>query len=158
MEKIREVIKSNRFAKAITVIAIIIIALLIFQAGIFVGFKKAEYGNALAGNWEQVFGRRGFGGTGFSNPFGDFTSSHGAVGKIVKLELPKILITGPDNIEKSVIIGDDTLIRVFRSDLASTSLKEGDNVVVIGTPDRTGEIEARLIRVISTDFATSTGQ
>ncbi len=83
---------------------------------------------------------------------------HGAVGKIVKVSLPSIVIEGPDNIEKEVIINESTLIRSSGPDATSTDLKMDDFVTILGTPNEDGQIQAKLIRVLPAPalFGTST--
>ena len=143
---VKEVVKSNKFTKSLYAIGGIIIILLIFQAGVFVGFKKAEFSNRWAGKFRETFGSRNFGHMKMMG--GDYLTSHGAVGKIIKIELPKIFIIGADNVEKSVVIDDDTLIRVMRENIFSTSLKTGDDIIIIGSPNNSGEILAKLVRVV----------
>ena len=78
----------------------------------------------------------------------DLPEAHGAAGKIIKTELPTFVIEGTDKVEKVIRTDDDTSIRRFRESVAATDLKIGDFVIVIGTPNDAGEIEARLIRLM----------
>jgi len=73
---------------------------------------------------------------------------HGAVGRIIKVSLPTMVVSGPDNLEKVVMIKDDTIVRQFRSDLKPGDLKIDQNVVVVGSPNEDGQIEAKLIRLM----------
>jgi hypothetical protein len=75
---------------------------------------------------------------------------NGAVGKIVSINLPTIVVASPDNIEKTINISDNTLIRQFRDTLNAKDLTVGEHVVVLGeisNPDN-GVIDAKLIRLI----------
>jgi hypothetical protein len=47
-----------------------------------------------------------------------------------------------------ILIKDSTLIRASRSSLEPENLKLGDRIVVIGTPNTEGYIQASLIRII----------
>jgi hypothetical protein len=78
----------------------------------------------------------------------DFTESHGAAGKIIKISLPTITVATPDNFEKTIYISSSTLIREFKEIIASSSLKVDDIVVAIGVPKENGQIQAKLIRVM----------
>ena len=152
MEEIKKQLQSKTFKKILCVVGSIILALVIFQAGIFVGFHKASFSNTLGDNYHQAFGARPFGMTGDS----EYPVAHGAVGKIIKVTLPTLLILGPDNIEKVIVIKDETLIREFREAIKPTDLKVGDQIVVIGSPDSSSNIDAELIRRVP-EGMTGTG-
>lgn len=80
-------------------------------------------------------------GLGLPNP-------HGANGKIIKIELPIIIVADKDNTEKVVIIGDDTKIIKQKTEISSTELDLDDFVVIIGNPNDQGQIKAKLIRLL----------
>ncbi len=126
----KEFLQSKAFKRITCGTVILLLALLIFQAGEFIGYKKA----------------------GFSYNFGEryyrFSETHGAIGKIIKIDLPNITLDGRDNIEKNIIITASTTIRIQREDLKSIDLKVGDSIMVIGLPNDKAEIEAKLIRVL----------
>jgi hypothetical protein len=144
--------QSKIFTKILYVVGILIIALIIFQAGMFVGFRKAEFSGKFGNNYRETFGgpRGGFGIGMMQGFFGDenFPSAHGAVGKIIKINLPTLVVIGPDNVEKVVLIKDDTQIVEFRQQIKPADLKLDDYIVVIGTPNNSSQIEAKLIRIM----------
>ena len=72
---------------------------------------------------------------------------HGAAGKIVSIALPLIVVAGPDNLEKTLVIDEDTEIREFQNTITKDKLQVGDFIIVLGTPNEAGEIEAKLIRL-----------
>jgi hypothetical protein len=86
----------------------------------------------------------------FGFPGGEFTSSYGVTGTIVKINLPTIIVEGADKVEKVVVLNDKTIIREFRNDVKASDLKAGDPIIVIGSPDSSAQIEAKLIRVMPT--------
>ncbi|MDD4989277.1 MAG: hypothetical protein PHV42_02525 [Candidatus Pacebacteria bacterium] len=143
---IKEVYESKKARHIFFGICIAIIALLIFQAGIFVGFKKAEFSEQLGENYYQAFGTSSRGPVGFFRE--DIAGGHGASGKIVRINLPTLVISNSDNTEKVIIITDDTLIRRFRDQIAATDIKVGDLAIVLGEPDTKGQISAKLIRLL----------
>ena len=151
MDIIKEKFKSQTFKKVLVVIGSLILALIIFQAGMFVGFEKASFSYGWGNNYRQTFGepRNGFA-TGMmpGSPDDFFPSANGAIGKIVKINLPTLVVIGPDNVEKVILISNDTLIREFRNQIQATDLKVNDEIVAIGSPDSSSQIEAKLIRVI----------
>ncbi len=148
METIKHKLQSKTFRTVLYVIGSLIVALVIFQAGIFVGFHKAQFSGSLGDNYRREFGERSFGMIPGMTRDSSYPVSNGAVGKIIKIALPTLVIIGPDNIEKTIVLNNDTLIREFRDAIKPTDLKVNDEVVVIGSPNSTSEIEAKLIRLM----------
>lgn len=142
----------------------LIVALLIFQAGIFVGYHKASFSYGSGDNFHRMFGsperhgmmeREGM----MGSNFGGFTSAYGTTGTIVKISLPTIVVAGTDKVEKVVVVNEKTILRLFRNDIAPADLKVGYNVIVVGAPNSSSQIEAKLIRVLPTNLnATSTNK
>jgi hypothetical protein len=107
------------------------------MAGVHLGYEKASFSSRLGDNYRQVFG-----------PSRNLPGAFGATGKVLKINLPIILVSSPDNVEKSVLISTTTVIRKFRDSDDLADIKVGDNVAVIGTPNDKGEIEAKFIRIM----------
>ncbi len=125
---------------------LIILAVLfgIFQAGVFVGFHKASFLFKFGDNYYKTFGERGE-----MPPFRDeMAGGHGTIGKIVKVELPTLIVLGPDNIEKIVITTASTTVHQFRDFLPVDKLAVDQIITVIGYPNEQGQIVAKLIRVM----------
>lgn len=153
MDSIKTILSSRAFRKLSLIIVGAIVILLIFQAGVFVGFHKASFSNRWGENYRDILGlNRSFRSAGRTSLRevlgGDYLTSHGAVGKIIKIELPKFIVVGNDNVEKIINTTDDTTILQFRNKIKTTDLKLDDYIVVIGSPNNKGEVEAKLIRVI----------
>ena len=53
-----------------------------------------------------------------------------------------------DNTEKVILIKSDTKIQKMKADIQTTDLSMNDFIVVIGSPDSQGQIEAKFIRVM----------
>lgn len=151
---------SKKTRKVAFVVLSVIVALLVFQAGVAVGYRKASFSRQLGNNFYRVFdgratssvmGPHGAGVPG-GKPFMMFgegvPGGHGAAGFVVSVSLPSIVVVGPDGIERIVVIGDETDIRRFRDTASSTELAVDDFVVVLGTPNNDGQIDARLIRIL----------
>lgn len=136
--------------------------LLSFKTGEFVGYKKARFSYRWAENYHQNFGgpQNGF----MRGPMGkfmpahmvgfirdvagkDYTSAHGITGAILKIDGNAIVIQGQDGIEKTFLVSDSTIIKKRRGALVLKDLKTDDTVVIIGSPNDQGQIEAKLIRV-----------
>jgi hypothetical protein len=145
-EDIKKVFESKVAFRILIGIGILIIALLIFSAGIIIGFHKASFERAWEENYERNFGPKPngpiFGQTNFPN-------THGAIGKILKIELPTIIVQdNKDNTEKVILLKADTRIEKTNTAIAGQDLKIDDFVVVIGTPNPQGQIEAKFIRIM----------
>jgi hypothetical protein len=144
-EDIKKVFESEVSFKVLCGIGVIIVALLIFSAGVTVGFRKASFGRAWGEHYNENFGM----GRSVISPnsmMGYFPNAHGATGKIVKIELPNIIVK--DNTEKTILISNDTTIAKGRDGIGAADLKVDDFIIAIGTPDDKGVIEAKFIRVI----------
>lgn len=143
---IKEYIRSQSFKGVLTGVAITLVVLCVFQAGVFVGYRKASFTYHSGDNYYRTFGERH---DTFNMPVRTgFVAAHGAVGKIVSITLPTFMVEGPDNVEKVVLIGTSTLIRRFDEQLQPTDLKADDFVVVLGEPNEEAQIEAKLIRIM----------
>ncbi len=123
----------------------LIVLLFVFQAGMLVGFRRAGFSRGLGDNYYRVFGR------GEPMPMmrpNGFTEAYGATGKIISVNLPTIVVENRDNVEKTILIKDDTIIREFRNDLKPADLKVNDFITVVGSPNSQSQIEAKLVRVM----------
>ena len=144
-EKMLKFFESKVLVKILYSIGIIIVLVLIFSSGISVGFRKASFGHAWEENYERNFGMMpGNPGLGENN----FPNAHGAIGKIIKIELPTIIVEDKDSTEKVVLIKDDTKIEKMRVEIMPSDLAIDDFLVVIGSPNAQGQIEAKFIRVM----------
>ena len=146
---IKEYIQSQSFKGVIIGLCIAIMVLIIFQAGIAVGERRSSFAHRFGDNFERNFKDPRGGGfmpRGFSG--GDMPGGHGAVGEIISVTLPNIIVSGPDNLEKTVVVNDSTEIREFRNTLKASDLKVGEFIVVLGSPNDSGQVEAKLIRLV----------
>lgn len=136
------------------VIGALIVALLVFEVGFEVGSRKAGF----SCHWGENY-RRNFGGQtqGFLKEFKneDLVGAHGVFGKIIKIDGQEIVIQDRGNVEKIVIVKDDTVIQRFRGTVNLTDLKVDDQVVIIGEPNTDGKIEARFIRILPTPLTVN---
>jgi hypothetical protein len=159
---INKFFQSKLFRGIIFGIAAFIILLLIFKAGTFVGFRKADFSYKWGENYNRNFAgpRGGFLG-GFERE--DLMNAHGVIGQIIKIDpstssgqatstnsgqTGTVIIKGKDDIEKIIIVKDNTVIRRLNETVKLNDLKIGDYIVVIGGPDNNGQIEAEFIRLM----------
>ena len=148
-EKLKRFLESKILVGILYGIGIIIVLTMVFSAGVSVGFHRASFGKAWGENYERNFGMmRGEGMNRFDNVEQGFPNDHGAIGKIVKITLPTIIVTDKDNTEKVILISSDTKVEKMREEIKSSDLKIDDFIVVIGSPNTQGQIDAKFIRVM----------
>lgn len=128
-------------------IAAIVAVLIILFVGINIGEHRARFVGQYGENYQRNFlGPRGGMMGGFFNQRAPV--SNGAVGEIVSVNLPQLVVSGPDNLEKTILVGTSTVIRQFQQNLNESQLKTGDFITVLGDPNDQGQIVAKLIRVM----------
>jgi len=130
--------------------------LLAFGIGMKIGTLKARYSYRWAENYHRNFAgpKGGFFGDWQkpSFPAGDFIESHGTFGEIIQINDNNLIVKGRNDVEKVIILTDKTIIQKGRKTAEKESLKVGDQIVVIGSPNEEGQIEAKLIRVFAREL------
>lgn len=140
----KELIKSKPFTAALAIFGVLALLLITFGAGVSFGYHRAVFSHRFGENYERNFGRpgpRGF----IDNPG---MPGHGAAGRIVETASSSLIIADPREGEASIVVTSSTQIRRFNDNLTLADLKAGDFIVVIGSPDEQGRIQARFIRVM----------
>ncbi len=142
--------QSKSFKVALIALGALIVLLLVFKVGVFVGYKKANFSYRWGENYHRNFGgpQGGFFGD-FRRGFGDrdYINANGTFGSIIKIDNSTLVIKGKSDVEKTVLISEKTMISSRRESLNISDLKVDDRAVVIGSPNEQGQIEAKLIRV-----------
>jgi hypothetical protein len=141
-------LKSQTFKRVLYALGVFLVLLLVFQVGVFTGFRKATFSYRWAENYENNFG--GPRGRGLLPGIGgdSFINGHGTAGQIIKLDTSGIVVRGQDNTEKLISVSGDTRIVRNRQVIRESDLKAGDFIVVIGSPNASGRMDAELIRVL----------
>lgn len=146
-KQIQEQLQSKRTRSIVKTIGIAAITLLVFSAGMEVGFMKASFNYHFGESYYRSFGPENS-----AHDVGlipnDIGDAHGAAGKIVSINLPTLVMTTADNTEKIIRLDDDTVIREMRDTIPASNLKTSDFIVVIGSPNAGAEVEAKFIRVM----------
>lgn len=161
MKKIQELISLKIVKYILGGTGLLVLLLAVFGCGMYVGFSKARFSYQWGENYHRIFGGpqlfgppprdlpRKMGGmmnreigVGFINP-------NSAAGVVIRFDSSTLYIKGNDNVERSIIVNDQTVIRQGRNNISVIDLKTDDQVVVLGTPSSTGQIEAKLIRVFN---------
>lgn len=146
-------LKNNNMRIAAIVVGSVILALVIFAAGVSVGIHKARFSNKFAENYERNFmGHKG-GFMGGPEKYirgmegRDFRNAHGIAGIVISIADNNIVIKDRDNRENTITVSDKTIIKRGRDSIKITDLKNDDGIVVMGKPGDNGVINADLIRV-----------
>ena len=129
-------------------LGVVIVVALIFQAGVYVGFRKASFAFRFGDNFYRAFDGPKRGPAGMMEFDRGLPGRHGVVGKVVKVEDSTLVISGQDNIEHTVRINKGTVIKRFRGNASTTDLLTDSYVMVLGKPNDQSEIEAKLIRLV----------
>ena len=144
--------QSKLLKRTAIVLGLLIIILASFGVGVFVGYNKARFSYAWSDYYDRNFGRPPLndgplppGGFGFS-PNDNFVSGHGTSGSIISVGSSSIAVSGNDGIERTVLLSTSTIVREHRGDIRFGDLRVGEPVVVIGSTNNQGQIEARFIR------------
>lgn len=151
MKDILEIIRSKTFQKVIVSLAMFLLLILVFSAGVRVGHRRTLFAYRFN---EQHFGPFG-GPPGFpgEGPFPElrgkrFLISRGAFGTIADIDSSSsVLLVASSEGEKTVSVASDTLIVAGRHPAVFSDLRVADRVVVIGRPDEDGNIRAKIIRI-----------
>jgi hypothetical protein len=143
----KEFTQSKHFSRIIYIIGAILVALIVFQAGIFVGYRIA----AFSINWDNAHNGNARDPRSIFAPFSrdaDDMNPHGTIGEIISIQLPEIMVKGSSGNETIVLIASTTSIRNMRNQASASDLKIGMQIVTVGTPDEQGQIHATFIRII----------
>lgn len=145
----KNLLNSNRLRPALYILGAAAILLTVFQAGIFVGYRKAEFSYRWGDNYIRTFGEDKNRYPSLPGmPMNRFPSVNGITGKIITMNLPAIVVAGNDGVERVVMLDGGSSVRRLREEIGQSELKAGDTIVVIGSPDESGRIQAKLVRLI----------
>lgn len=122
----------SSYSKIIAALGILLLLLIVFSAGVSVGYNRASQ-------------------TGPNRIY-----SHGAIGNITSIEFPNMVVRGPNRAEQVITVGTSTVVRMMRAPATLSDLSIGRQVVVIGSSRNDGRIQATFIRIIPALPATST--
>lgn len=141
------VVQSKFFKGFIFGLLAFLILIFIFKVGEVVGIKKANFSYQWSNNYHQNFGGPK---QGFLQGFGDkdFIEANGVVGQVIKTTEDSLTVKGRGDIEKVVLIGQDTTIKKLQENVNVDQIQIDEMVVIIGEPNEQGQIEAKLIRIM----------
>jgi hypothetical protein len=139
--------EKKSYTKLLSILAVLLIAWIVFSAGMFVGYHKA----AFSLDRDDLY-RKGFGSP--DSPFAPFmhgsddVNPHGAMGQIVSVNFPLLMIKSPGNAEQIIILSSSTTIRLLHGMASTSDIKAGQYAITVGEPNDKGEVQASFIRII----------
>lgn len=141
------VYKAPNFIKGLLIGVITIIVLLgVFQLGMFVGSRKANFAYQRFGLYSGGPDMPQIGMMGLPLP-GNF-DPHGATGVVISNDGQKrMVVKGPDGSEKIIIFSTTTDVQEGAQVIPPSQIPDDKHVVIFGNPDEQGQIEAKFIRV-----------
>lgn len=147
-EKVNMFVESKNFRKILYILGSVFILFFVIQFGMMAGYNRASYSRNWGNNYERNFGPMRSSQNFIKNDLGYLPNAHGAIGRIIKVELPNIVVLDKDKTEKIIIVKDDTNILERRDAVNKEGLKVDQFIIVIGNPNGQGQIEAKLIRIM----------
>jgi hypothetical protein len=144
---------SKKTRIALWIIGGVVIVLLAFGGGMTVGYQRGVFSSHFGENYYNNFrgGDAPTGGMpmmlGGSPPL----NQHGTAGKVIDVDSSnsRITATDVDGNEESVVVDANTLIKKIDKTIPFDAIVPGDQIVVIGEPNGSGQILARFIRIFS---------
>ena len=122
----KECVQSKTFKGFMVGIGFFLILMIVFQVGVFAGL-----------------------------PFDNLPGSHGAVGQVIKVSSSTLVVAEPNNVEKVVLVGNQTITRQYRDQIKAQDIVVGDFVSILGEANAKGEIDAKFIRVLPPPLSAS---
>jgi len=149
---IKELINSKLFRNILTGAACLVILVLVFSAGVFVGSEKVKFSDGWGENYYRNFvDPRGpvVSLPGIKDPFWDknYINPHGLFGKIIEVDDDGFILADANRIEIPVQVDRQTIIKDRRGNLKLSDLKVDDQAVIIGAPGDDGQIDAKFVRI-----------
>lgn len=144
VKEIRDTVFSISGRKILLVIGIVLIAVLIFHAGVVVGSHRH-----FRGGEEQRFGFRPAPGMIVMHmPRGFIEGGHGTVGTVEQTATSSLTVRMRDGSTATILLKQGTVIRDLDGDASSSVIMAGQSIIVLGVPNDDGTISADLIRVV----------
>lgn len=122
-------------------IPVALLLVIVFVAGMRVGYREARFSHASGENYEHIFSR--------PEGFLDMRSenAHGVFGTVVGVADNVITVVDAFKTERSVTISSSTIMRSGANSAEATDARAGNKIVVFGDPNDAGQIAARFIRL-----------
>lgn len=140
MEQFKKLVPSEKVRRVLYGLGVLLVALLIFHAGVVTGSHRHSPGRGGPGFGFRVPGFN------VQLPRGFIPNGHGSVGTIQSVSTSSITLQTRDGTTQTVLLTGKTSIRTASGAASSTALSVGQQVIILGTPNDDGTISADLIR------------
>lgn len=144
-EQLRAFVRSDTFRGIVIGAISVLILVIVFKAGVAVGFHRAAFSYQLDQNYGRTFGRPAAHMLGLTAGAPD---PHGGFGKIVSVSASSIVIANGTGPEVQIELAADTMIRDQDKTADVSTLAVGSYVIVFGQPTDKGAVQAKLIRIV----------
>jgi hypothetical protein len=143
----KDIFKSTWAQWVAGTLAVVAVFLIAFGLGVSVGYEKAIFSSDWGRSYERNFSGMPPSGTSPGMAGGMPLSTHGAAGTVIDVSNSGMSVRDNDNDEQSIIVASDTVIKKMNEVVSLGGVTVGDRVVVIGSPNANGQVEAHFIRV-----------
>jgi ribosomal protein L21E len=144
---------SKKTRIALWIIGGAVIVLLAFGGGMAVGYQRGIFASRFGENYYNNFrgGDAPIGGMPMMPGGAPPMNQHGTAGKVIDVNASssRITVTDVDGDEESIVVDANTAIKKMDQTISFGEITVGDQVVVIGEPNGSGQILARFIRIFS---------
>ena len=151
----KEIIKNPATRKLLKILGVVLAVLIVFSAGMAVGFLKGQFSERWDRNYMNTMG-------GPRSPFSAFSDTddraptpHGTAGIVISFSNDQIAVKGPNGTESVIMISPETIIRQMHQLATTTDIKSGSWITAIGHPDESGHLVASFIRIMPAPMSTS---
>ena len=147
--KFQQFFESKLFIRIIEITLAVILLLLVFAGGVFVGNERAKF----SFNWRMNNTFTGMP-QGRNGPIAfdaNTTNPRGSSGQIVSVSKTTITVMGSNGTIQTITIDPNTVIKNSVQIISIADLKPNEHIVVIGNPSDAGQIVAKFIRVLPTN-------
>lgn len=143
---IDSILKSKVLHVTLSMLGGFFLLVLVFHAGQIIGFRKAELSLGLLGGR----GAYGYVDQEFLREFVDreVVNSHGVSGVVVSVAEPFFIMQSSSGLEREVSVSGNTIIRRGPSSITLQELRPLNRVVVLGSTEDTGTLEAKFVRIL----------
>jgi hypothetical protein len=136
---------------ALWIIGGVVIILLAFGGGMAVGYQRGIFSSRFGENYYSNFrgGDVPIGGMPMMLGGAPPINQHGTAGEVIDVNASssRITVTDVDGDEESIAIDANTAIKEMDKTVSFGDIIPGDQVVVIGEPNGSGQILARFVRI-----------
>lgn len=144
---------SKKTRIALWIIGGVVIVLIAFGGGMTVGYQRGIFSSRFGENYYNNFrgGDASIGGAPMMLGGAPPMNQHGTAGKVIDVNASgsQITVTDVDGNEESIAVDASTAIKKMDQTISLGEIVSGDQVVVIGEPNGSGQILARFIRIFS---------